>query len=272
MKKISVITPTYNSEKTILKNINSLVNQSYDNFEQIIIDNNSTDQTIKLSKKFYLEKKLSEKVRIISEKDKGISDAFNKGLLFSNGDIIAILNSDDYYLDQNIFVKVQDILKSPQYLFVHGDMYFEDPILGSLIKHPKGKKMNNGMIYNHPTLFFKKEVYDLIGTFNINYYYSMDFEFLCRCENKIPNFHSKGYYLKEKPITYMLFGGKTWNSMMPAEETKKALIEQNMWSFSAKYYYFQKILFTRLNQVMIKLKLNKYWSEMRKLKWKLTHP
>ena len=94
--KISIITPTFNSETTILNNVNSILNQTHLEFEHIIIDNESSDDTLKLINEAYNNRNLKEKLRIIREKDKGIAEAFNKGIEASRGEIIGILNSDDY--------------------------------------------------------------------------------------------------------------------------------------------------------------------------------
>src|SRR5512146_2854433 len=98
--KISVITPTYNSEKTIPTNIKSILKQTYKNFEHIIVDNKSTDRTVSVINDLYGVEK--GKLIFISEKDEGIADAFNKGILLAKGNIITILNSDDSYYDENI--------------------------------------------------------------------------------------------------------------------------------------------------------------------------
>ena len=103
---ISIITPTFNSSNTITKNIQSVIAQSFKEFEHIIVDNASTDDTITKIESLYKEFGLFEKLKIISKKDNGISDAFNKGIQASKGEIIAILNGDDEYFDNSIFERV----------------------------------------------------------------------------------------------------------------------------------------------------------------------
>ncbi|MGE5409495.1 MAG: glycosyltransferase, partial [Clostridiales bacterium] len=94
---ISIITPTYNSERTIATNVESVLLQKFTDFEHIIIDNKSTDKTLSIIESLYKKAGKANNLRIISEPDKGISDAFNKGIRNAHGEIIGILNSDDYY-------------------------------------------------------------------------------------------------------------------------------------------------------------------------------
>ena len=98
---ITIITPTFNSEKTIYDNIKSITDQQYTNWEHIIIDNLSFDQTLNL-----IKKNINKNMRIISEKDNGIYDAINKGIKLAQGEIISILHSDDIYYDNETLSKV----------------------------------------------------------------------------------------------------------------------------------------------------------------------
>lgn len=98
--KISIITTTFNSEKTIRDTIESIINQTYTDYEYIIIDGASDDHTIDIVKEY--EPILGNKLKWISEKDKGIYDAMNKGILLATGEIIGILNSDDFFSSNNI--------------------------------------------------------------------------------------------------------------------------------------------------------------------------
>ena len=92
---ISIITPTYNSEPTIQNCVQSILQQTYQDYEHIIVDNLSQDNTLGVIKQHYQKANISQKLKIISEKDEGISEAFNKGITAAKGDIIGILNSDD---------------------------------------------------------------------------------------------------------------------------------------------------------------------------------
>ena len=101
--KISIITPTFNSQETIEDNINSVIQQDHNNWEQIIVDNLSEDKTLNIVSKFQ-----STNITVISEKDKGIYDAINKGISKAKGDVISILHSDDFFYDNTSLSSVSN--------------------------------------------------------------------------------------------------------------------------------------------------------------------
>jgi glycosyltransferase involved in cell wall biosynthesis len=179
---ITIITVVYNGAKYIEDTINSVLNQSYTNIEYIIIDGGSTDGTINIIKKY--ENKIDYWV---SEKDKGISDAFNKGLSKATGDIIGLINADDYYNDNTVDLIVKNYNKNI-------DIYY-----GSIIKIDNSDnkiylksskdalksidKCNMQFIY-HPTFFITSKLYKKYGYFNNDYNLAMDYEFLSRIDFK----------------------------------------------------------------------------------------
>lgn len=270
---ISIITPTFNSTLKIEKNVNSILCQSYDKFEHLIIDNKSEDTTLSIIRELYSQTQYEQKLRIISEKDNGISDAFNKGINLANGNIITILNSDDYYTDKELFKDVIKAFEDPNCLFVHGDIFEYDLIYGSIIRFPKGSSMKKGMIYNHPTMFFRKDVYDNFGLFNTSYKFAMDYEFLVRLESKMLNFHLSGVYLKGTPKVFMSYGGNSWKNMLGGKrEEAKALKEYSMWTFSARKNYFKNVLKIRVKQFLVRIGLSSFVILVRQMKWKVSHP
>ena len=225
--KISVITPTFNSEKTIAKNVESILKQSHKDFEHIIIDNLSKDKTLQIVNELY--KNSLTNLRIISEKDNGISDAFNKGINAASGDIIGILNSDDYYYSDNVFEQVANALKKSQQLFFHGDILFIDPKYGSYLRKPYNLDTFKTMPLNHPTMFIKKEVYSRIGLYDISYRYSMDFEFYCRLKNSYPDLKNRIYYFDKNPVVVMSAGGESWtNEIRSILEVKSAVKKHDL--------------------------------------------
>jgi glycosyltransferase involved in cell wall biosynthesis len=264
---ISVITPTFNSEKTIIRNIKSIIEQNYNNFEHIIIDNLSTDNTLEAADKIYHENKIRSKLKITSERDEGIADAFNKGIKSATGEIIAILNSDDYYFDENVFDKVMREFENSNIQFVHGDIYFKDEIYGSNIRKPLSALMMKGLIYNHPTMFVRKSFYEKIGLFNTDYKFSMDFEFYCRiAKNSKPDEIS--VYLKEKPLVQMTSGGASWNNELKSvEENEKALKLHGFWNKGGKNFIKNRRLNTNMKKYISKFRLFWVVKLWRKLKW-----
>lgn len=225
--KITVITPTFNSEKTIQTNVESVLNQSYKDFEHIIIDNQSNDETINILKNLY--KVVPSNLRIISEKDFGIADAFNKGIKNSTGGIITILNSDDYYFQNNIFEQVIVAFNKLQCLIVHGDVKFIDPKYGSYIRKPLGFNKLITMPLNHPTMFVKKEVYSEVGLFDTTYRYSMDFEYYCRLYKHFTNMNKTLFYFDKNPMVVMNAGGESWkNEIQSIREVKRAVAQHSL--------------------------------------------
>lgn len=156
--KISIITVCYNSEKTILDTLNSVINQTYKNIEYIIIDGQSKDSTLEIINGMENEiKKNTEKFILISEKDEGLWHAMDKGISKATGDIIGIINSDDWY-ESRAIEKVANMYKKEKF-----DMFYSDlKIINgnkSFIKKAKIKKILSSRHWNHPTTFVKRDFY-----------------------------------------------------------------------------------------------------------------
>lgn len=267
--KISIITPTYNSEKNILANVQSILNQTYKNFEHIIIDNLSKDSTLEIIKSNYLSKNLLSNLQIISEKDYGISDAFNKGIKSASGDIITILNSDDYYTSIDVFTKVVEMFKISNIGFVHGNILFNDDIYGSNIRKPLLCDIREAMPFNHPTMFLKKDIYKIVGYFNLKYKFAMDYDLAVRIVRSTKDFEINQKYINGEPLVVMNFGGASWtNEINSIHETKRILQENNLWdSFAVKHYYL-RIFRTRLKGLLNLIGFNFLVKSWRKKKWK----
>jgi glycosyltransferase involved in cell wall biosynthesis len=265
---ISIITATYNSGNTITRNVQSIIGQNYSDFEHIIIDNLSTDDTLNKIKSLYQNSRLTEKLRIISEKDSGISDAFNKGINESKGEIIAILNSDDEYYDNSIFQRVINSFKNDKILIVHGDVSFIDPVHGSNRRQPLPDNATGGILFNHPTMFIKRQVYDKIGLYNADFHISMDYELYCRI-SRMYNIDSISNYIQEIPITIMYSGGVSWTQeIMSVNEIRKALILHGYWNLNGKKFYYLRALRTKIKGLLTSLNLNFILKIWRSLKWR----
>jgi glycosyltransferase len=266
--KISLITPTYNSGNTIEQNAQSVINQNYKNYEQIVVDNLSDDDTLKKIEQLYKNAGNIDKLRIKSEKDNGIAEAFNKGIKTAGGEIIGILNSDDQYYDEYVLEKVANCFKDENVLFVHGNIYFDDPIYGSNIRKPLLCPITSAMPYNHPTMFFRNEVYKQHGFFNASYKFAMDFEFICRLNTSISDFNSRGYYIEGKPLVTMIAGGVSWkNELDTINETRNALKKYGFWNFDAQKNYILRQLRTKIKSWLSIIKMEKVVARWRKRKW-----
>ena len=172
-KKISIITVTKNSEKYLEKNILSVYKQKYKNYEHIIIDGKSTDKTINIINKH------KNKIKyFISEKDRGLYDAMNKGIKKSSGDIIGILNSDDIYYNDTLEIVNKYFNKYKKLDFLFGSVFKHRLLYGY---YPQRIKWSFGFYSTHSIGFFiKKEAHKKVGSYNIKYKYSADYDLFYR--------------------------------------------------------------------------------------------
>ena len=171
--KISIITVTKNSEKFLEKNILSVNNQVYKNYEHIIIDGGSTDKTLNIIHKH--RKKIKY---FISEKDKGLYDAMNKGIKYCSGDIIGILNSDDIYYKNALKIVNKYFSKYQKLDFLFGSVYKYKLLHGY---HPEKIKWTFGFYSTHSVGFFiRKNSHKKVGYYNIKYKYSADYDLFYR--------------------------------------------------------------------------------------------
>jgi len=205
MKKISIITICFNSEKTIRHTIESVLSQDHLDVEYIVIDGLSSDNTMNIVNEY------SEKIaKIVSEPDQGIYDAMNKGVKYSTGDIVGILNSDDFF--ENAFV-ISDVIKhfksNPTVSFIFGDVVYVEPSnienITRFYSSAKFKpwKLRFGWMPPHPATFIKKAVYEKIGNYAVDYKISADYELFVR----MLMVHNLAYSRIDKVLVRMRTGG-----------------------------------------------------------------
>lgn len=173
---VSIITPCFNSEKTIGRTIESVLNQTYKNIEYIIIDGASTDNTLGIIRNY--EHYFNGRMRVISEEDSGIYDAMNKGISLAKGELIGIVNSDDYYNSDSVEIIVGNLLdKKYQVLYGFQRNLKDGKETKVCIYHHDS--LDQQMI-THPTCFVTKSVYEDFGIYNSQYKSSADYEFMLR--------------------------------------------------------------------------------------------
>jgi glycosyltransferase involved in cell wall biosynthesis len=262
--KVSIITVVFNGAQHIEQTIKSVISQDYSNIEYIIIDGGSTDGTQEIIKKYE-----QDIAFWISEKDTGIYNAMNKGWRKSTGDIIAILNADDYYLDNTISKVVKSFIDSKAEV-VYGNLtklrgigektFFKEV-------YPNLDIMEQTMGIFHPSTFVSRKIYDELGGYNEQYKLSSDYDFLLRAFKKSVQFN----YLNES-LSVFRIGGISNTDCNSYKEGYRILIENEsiyapqMKKAIYRCYFkrgYKKIINTLVNifglQKMLHKRLEKKW-------------
>lgn len=244
--KISIITATYNSGKTVGDTLKSVLAQTYHDYELLVVDGASKDNTLEVVKK--MEPLFEGRMRYISEPDKGIYDAMNKGIRMATGDVIGILNSDDFYTSDDALACIAWTLENEKVDAVYGDIhYVDDEDLKKCVRYYSSKPfrrwmMRLGFMPAHPSFYCRKEVYEKYGAFDAeNYRVAADFENLLRLifVNKI-----KTHYISKDFVT-MRTGGAS-NSGLESHKRimrdhlkalKKNGVYSNIFLLGLRYLY-----------------------------------
>ncbi|MCC2825853.1 glycosyltransferase [Faecalicatena orotica] len=203
--KVSIITTTYNDKENLKKIIAQVKNQDYENIEYVIVDGGSTDGTLEVIAE--AAEYFGSRLKWISEKDKGIYDAINKGIRLSTGDILGCCF--DQYAGPNVISKMVTIMEKEGTDGVHGDLYYMEGDKVVRYWHQGQGNIRFGWMPGHPTLYLRKSVYDKYGLYKTDYRISADYEFMIRIlkDDKV-----KLSYLPEVLI-YMSHGGTSTNSL-----------------------------------------------------------
>ncbi len=179
---------TYNSAATIEQTIQSVTGQSYTDIEYIIVDGCSKDDTLKIAERY------KDKIaKIVSEPDKGLYDALNKGIAMATGEVIGLLHSDDFYVDSDVVKKYAQLFEKDRPDAAYSDLYYVDKTdTNKIVRKWKSGKYHqnafiNGWMPPHPTFFVKREVYKKYGHFNLDFKSAADYELMLRFiqKNKI---------------------------------------------------------------------------------------
>ena len=247
--KITIITVVFNGAKYIRSAIQSILSQDYDNIEYIVIDGGSIDGTVDIVKEY------QDKISVfISEPDEGIYDAMNKGIALATGNVIGILNSDDFYIDEFVIEKVVKEFDEKGVDSVYADLVFVSPNnLEKTIRYYDSNHFNPsrfayGWTPAHPTFFVKKEIYDKYGVFRTDFKIAADFDILARFlyTQKI------SYSYMQEVLVKMRVGGVStsfssiWiNNIEALKACKNNGIKTNIFKILFKYYHKVLGLFRR---------------------------
>ncbi len=179
--KISVITSVYNNRETIAEAIESVLSQTYDNIEYIVVDGASKDGTVDVIKKY------ADKITtFVSEPDKGIYDGLNKGIALATGDVVGFLHSDDLFQDEHVVAKIAETFKIDDVDSIYGDLvYVNKEDTSKIVRYWKSgayglKKLENGWMPPHPTFYVKRKVYERYGAFDTSFKIAADYDSILR--------------------------------------------------------------------------------------------
>lgn len=246
--KISIVTVTFNSGETVRDTIESVLSQTYKDYEYIIIDGGSKDNTVDIIKEY--EPKFEGRMKWISEKDKGMYDGINKGIRMATGEVVGIINSDDFYHRTDIFnIIAKSFEENKDIQAIYGDVRFVHPDnLAKTVryyssKHWKPWRFRFGFMPAHPTFFTYKENFDKYGYYQYDYHIAADYELLIRhlYTNKVP--------AKYVPVDFMKMrtGGRSTNgwkaNVLLNKEIVRACKENGIWTCMPLLFmkYFIKV-------------------------------
>lgn len=222
--KITIITASFNSGKTIEDTLKSVLRQSYKNYEYLIVDGGSQDNTIDIVKEYVT--KFEGRLRYVSEKDRGIYDAMNKGIQMASGDVVGILNSDDYYTKDDILQTVADSFSEHSVDAIYGDIHFiKDGQPGKMVRYYSSKMFSPfwlrfGFMPAHPSFYCKKEIYDKAGGYRLDYKIGSDYEMMVRLFKK----HKISSKYVQKDFVTMRTGGASNSNV----RSRLTLIEEDV--------------------------------------------
>lgn len=182
--KVSIITVTYNSAQTLAMTIESVLRQTYQDIEYIVKDGGSTDKTIDIIKKY--EPMFHGRMKWMSAKDKGIYDGMNKGIEMATGNVVGILNSDDFFTDNHVIEKIADAFNEKKVDAIYGDVHFvKGSNLKKSIRYYSSRLfcpfwLRFGFMPAHPSFYVRRDVFSKVGLYKTDYKIGADFEMMVR--------------------------------------------------------------------------------------------
>jgi len=187
--KISIITATYNSSKTLKDTIESVLNQTYKDIEYIIIDGLSTDDTVRIATQY--QDSFNGRMKIISEKDEGIYDALNKGIRYSSGEVIGFVHADDILADNGVVEKINNTFVQNKCQLIYGDILIVNQDNNKIIRNWKSqifepRLLKHGWMLPHPTMYASRQMYEQVGEYNLRYHIGADYDLIIRALKQTP--------------------------------------------------------------------------------------
>ena len=261
--KITVITATYNSGATLRDTLESVLRQNFRDFEHIVVDGGSKDNTLAIVREY--EPCYGGRLHWVSEPDKGIYDAMNKGIRMATGNVVGILNSDDFYTSNDVLECVAKTMAAPDVDAVYGDIHFvRDGDLSRCVRYYTSRPfhrswMRFGFMPAHPSFYCRKTIYEKYGAFDLSYKVAADFENLLRL---IFVHRIRTHYLHKDFVT-MRTGGASTSGLHSHEQImhdhlralKQNGIYSNLFFLSLRYpYKIGEILMTKINNIFKPLK------------------
>lgn len=222
MLKISIITATYNSGKTLRDTIESILSQTYGDFEHLIIDGGSKDDTLEIIKEY--EPKYNGRLRWISEPDRGLYDAMNKGIRMASGDVVGILNSDDFYADSKVLEDIAGAF-TQNVDVVFGNLYFVEQFDTNKVvriwRSSPYQSFKRGWHPAHPTFYANIKCFQKYGGFDTEFKVSADFELMLRFleKEKVQSKYIDRYFVK------MRVGGESTGSIKNIVKGNKNIVK-----------------------------------------------
>ena len=247
LPKVSIITVVYNGIAHLEQTMESVLNQTYPNIEYIIIDGGSTDGTIELLEKY------DEKIFYwVSEKDSGIYDAMNKGIEKATGEIIGMINADDWY-ETNAVELVIKAFEKQDVDVVHGSMEIVSEDGRSFTKKVDHdlSKLKKGMLLNHPTVFAKKKLYERYGLFNTSYKIVADWEMMFRWWLKDTQFTG----IEERIANFRMGGVSSLHLKKSLLEKHKVRKEHGVVGRYDGYYLYDRLKSVLPGSMLLKISL-----------------
>lgn len=256
--KISIITASYNSERTIADTIESVLAQTYKDIEYLIVDGASTDKTMEIARSY--EIRFNGRMRIISEPDKGIYDAMNKGIAMATGDIVGILNSDDFYKDPDVLASISKAFEDNDVDCVYGNLEFVDSTdTSKVVRTWHGSQHYPGAFLKgwhpaHPTFYARKCCYERYGGFDITLNVSADYELMLRLIER----HKLRNMFLDKCMVCMRYGGESTGSISKIVEGNRNVLkalQKNGFKTPPQLIFFLKRLSPKAwNMIKTKIK------------------